>query len=51
MRIDAYNAVSQIYKSSTKLNTAKKTSGSSEFSDKLEISNAAKKLSDSKVSS
>ena len=42
MRIDAYNAVSQIYKSSTKVNTAKKTSGSSEFSDKLEISNAAK---------
>ena len=38
MRIDAYNAVSQIYKSSTKVNTAKKTSGSSEFSD----SNAAK---------
>ena len=42
MRIDAYNAVSRIYKSSTKVNTAKKTSGSSEFSDKLEISNAAK---------
>lgn len=44
MRIDAYNAVSQIYKSSTKVNTAKKTSGSSEFSDKLEISNAAKAI-------
>lgn len=37
MRIDAYNAVSQIYKSSTKVNTAKKTSGSSEFSDKLKF--------------
>ena len=37
MRIDAYNAVSRIYKSSTKVNTAKKTSGSSEFSDKLQM--------------
>ena len=42
MRIDAYNAVSRIYKSSTKVNTAKKTSGGPEFSDKLEISNVAK---------
>ncbi|MFT4144591.1 MAG: flagellar biosynthesis anti-sigma factor FlgM [Mobilitalea sp.] len=40
MRIDAFNKVSELYKSTSVKNTAKPTSSS--FSDKLELSQAGK---------
>ncbi len=40
MRIDAFNKVSELYKSTSVMNTSKPTSSS--FSDKLELSQAGK---------
>jgi negative regulator of flagellin synthesis FlgM len=47
MRIDAYNAINQIYQTNA-TSTAKKNSSTQSFSDKLEISQAAKSYNTAK---
>lgn len=48
MRIDAYNAISQIYQTN-KVSGAKKTSSTASFSDRLEFSQTAKSYQTAKA--